>query len=100
MFDGHAGMDAAIFAAKHLHCLLTQKCDLDSDPGEALRSAFKVTDEAFIQKAKREVSYDVSPRPPDKSENGKLIFLFLKQTYSQIPYFFRPIRPPCLLFTL
>ena len=58
MFDGHAGMDAAIFAAKHLHCLLTRECDLESDPGEALRSAFKVTDEAFIQKAKREVRYD------------------------------------------
>ena len=60
MFDGHAGMDAAIFAAKHLHCLLTRKCDLESDPGEALRLAFKVTDEAFIQKAKREVRYDPS----------------------------------------
>ena len=65
MFDGHAGMDAAIFAAKHLHCLLTRKCDLESDPGEALRLAFKVTDEEFIQKAKREVSFYASPRSPE-----------------------------------
>lgn len=59
MFDGHAGMDAAVFASKHLHCLLAHKCGLESNPPEALKSAFKLTDEAFIRKAKREVQLQV-----------------------------------------
>ena len=55
MFDGHAGTEAAVFASKHLHCLLAHKCHLESDPAEAMKMAFKLTDEAFIKKAKREV---------------------------------------------
>lgn len=57
MFDGHGGLDAAIYAANHLHVNLVRQEMFNQDPIEALCHAFKVTDERFVQKASREVSY-------------------------------------------
>lgn len=55
VFDGHGGVDAAIYAANHLHVNLVHQESFGQDPIEALCRAFKVTDERFVKKASREV---------------------------------------------
>ncbi|KAM8900267.1 protein phosphatase 1E isoform 1-T2 [Spinachia spinachia] len=54
VFDGHGGLDAANYAANHLHVNLVQQESFDQDPIAALCGAFKVTDERFVKKARRE----------------------------------------------
>lgn len=56
VFDGHGGVDAAIYASIHLHVSLVHQEMFQHDPLEALCKAFRVTDERFVQKAAREVS--------------------------------------------
>lgn len=55
VFDGHGGVDAAIYASVHLHVNLVRQEMFPHDPAEALCRAFRVTDERFVQKAAREV---------------------------------------------
>ena len=56
VYDGHAGSDAATYAATHLHHnIFTQPC-FPEDPCRAIREAYRVTDERFLNKCKREVS--------------------------------------------
>ncbi|XP_004377924.1 protein phosphatase 1E [Trichechus manatus latirostris] len=54
VFDGHGGVDAAIYASIHLHVNLVRQEIFPHDPAEALCRAFRVTDERFVQKAARE----------------------------------------------
>lgn len=55
VFDGHGGVDAANYAANHLHVNLVHQESFSQDPSDALCRAFKVTDERFVKKAAREV---------------------------------------------
>ncbi|XP_075445897.1 protein phosphatase 1E [Ascaphus truei] len=54
VFDGHGGLDAAIYASLHLHVNLVKQEVFPHDPAEALCRAFRITDERFVQKAARE----------------------------------------------
>ncbi|XP_078451611.1 protein phosphatase 1E-like [Lampetra planeri] len=54
VFDGHGGVEAAVYAATHLHVNLLQQEMLARDPARALREAFSLTDRNFVQKAVRE----------------------------------------------
>uniref|UniRef100_A0A8C1SMA7 Protein phosphatase 1F n=1 Tax=Cyprinus carpio TaxID=7962 RepID=A0A8C1SMA7_CYPCA len=54
VFDGHGGVDAATYAATHLHIVLSQQEALKSDAATAFKSSFMQTDDMFKIKAKRE----------------------------------------------
>lgn len=54
VFDGHGGVDAARYAAVHVHANVARRPELPTDPEGALREAFRHTDEMFLWKAKRE----------------------------------------------
>lgn len=55
VFDGHAGMEAAVYASNHLHVHLPACEKFSSDPEAALKCSYKATDDNFIKKAQREV---------------------------------------------
>ncbi|XP_052075281.1 protein phosphatase 1F-like isoform X1 [Mytilus californianus] len=54
VFDGHAGIEAANYAAAHVPYHFVQSSAFPKDPEGALKAAFKSTDEKFIVKAVRE----------------------------------------------
>ncbi|KAF2351429.1 PPM-type phosphatase domain [Trinorchestia longiramus] len=55
VFDGHAGSDAAVYTAAHLHQYLIQNPLYHMDPVAALKHAFHFADTNFLKKAKKEV---------------------------------------------
>ncbi|XP_043354144.1 protein phosphatase 1F isoform X2 [Dermochelys coriacea] len=54
VFDGHGGVDAANYAATHLHVNVALHKEILKNPIEALKSSFQQTDEMFLFKAERE----------------------------------------------
>ncbi|KAM4707419.1 protein phosphatase 1F [Discoglossus pictus] len=54
VFDGHGGVDAANYAATHIHVNLARHERLKQDSAQALRESFQNTDSMFLRKAKRE----------------------------------------------
>ncbi|XP_072839679.2 protein phosphatase 1F [Pogona vitticeps] len=54
VFDGHGGIDAANYAATHLHVNLAHHKEILKNPEVALKESFEKTDEMFLLKAKRE----------------------------------------------
>lgn len=56
VFDGHAGTDAAFYAASQLHEKLVRNPKFASDPCGALKEAFIATDLAFVSEHENEVS--------------------------------------------
>lgn len=57
IFDGHAGTDAAFYAASQLHEKLVQNPKFKSDPAKALEEAFLATDRSFVYEHEHEVGY-------------------------------------------
>lgn len=54
VFDGHGGVDAATYAATHLHVALSKQRTLQSDADKAFKAAFACTDDMFRGRARRE----------------------------------------------
>ncbi|XP_037734395.1 protein phosphatase 1F isoform X2 [Chelonia mydas] len=54
VFDGHGGVDAANYAATHLHVNVALHKEILKNPTEALKGSFQQTDEMFLFKAERE----------------------------------------------
>ena len=57
VYDGHAGKDAAAFAASHVHSKILESPHFPADPVAAIRDGFSTTDEIFLDKLKTEVSH-------------------------------------------
>ncbi|XP_026547611.1 protein phosphatase 1F-like, partial [Notechis scutatus] len=54
VYDGHGGIEAANYAAAHLHVNVAHHEKLLENPAEALRDSFQKTDEMFLLRARRE----------------------------------------------
>ncbi|KAK6191299.1 hypothetical protein SNE40_003026 [Patella caerulea] len=54
VFDGHGGIEAALYASSHLHTNLVHQPNFLTDPAAALKQAYKQTDEGFLIRAKNE----------------------------------------------
>lgn len=55
VYDGHAGKDAAAFAASHVHGLILESDHYPDRPIEAIQEAFRKADQVFLDKGKNEV---------------------------------------------
>merc|ERR1719481_2429901 len=53
VFDGHAGTDAASYAASNLHEMLVGSVHYPSDPVQAFRDAFQTCDKEFTARSKK-----------------------------------------------
>ncbi|XP_075072377.1 protein phosphatase 1F [Mixophyes fleayi] len=53
VFDGHGGLDAANYAATHVHVMVARHEALVSDPAQALKESFQRTDAMFLKRARR-----------------------------------------------
>ena len=55
VFDGHAGVEAAEYASKHLHVKLVNHASFPIDIPVCLKDCLKTVDEEFCMSAKNEV---------------------------------------------
>ena len=55
VFDGHGGLDAAIYASQHLHSNMVHHPSFHTDTESAMHDSFRKTDDEFLKKAKYEV---------------------------------------------
>ena len=53
VFDGHAGTDAAAYAAAHLHELLVESSSYPADLVQAFNEAFVSCDKTFVSTSKK-----------------------------------------------
>lgn len=58
VFDGHNGLDAAVYGVSHLHQFLVESQNYPTDPVLAFKDAFKKTDKQFIYKSGKEVQFN------------------------------------------
>lgn len=72
VFDGHAGANAAVYAASHLHFNIIHHPLFERDIETAIEDAFRITDEKYIERSKRDVS-----------ENSIYYFYFLFCSWMQ-----------------
>lgn len=54
VFDGHNGLEAAVYGVSHLHQFLAESHYYPTDPVLAFKDAFRKTDEEFIHKSGKE----------------------------------------------
>ncbi|XP_070618952.1 protein phosphatase 1F [Erythrolamprus reginae] len=54
VYDGHGGIEAANYAAVHLHVNLARQKKFLENPAEALRESFQKTDEMFLSRARKD----------------------------------------------
>ena len=57
VYDGHAGKDAAAFAASHLHGRIIASSHFPNNPVEAIKEAFNRTDESFLEKVRQKIYF-------------------------------------------
>ena len=55
VYDGHAGVEAAIYTSKYLHLNLVRNHNFPDDILLALKQVLKQLDDNFCEKAKKEV---------------------------------------------
>ena len=55
VYDGHAGKEAAAFAASHIHGKILESEYFPEDPVMAIKQAFSTTDKTFLDKGQPEV---------------------------------------------
>ncbi|XP_076337196.1 uncharacterized protein LOC143239700 isoform X2 [Tachypleus tridentatus] len=54
VFDGHAGIEAASYGAAHLHLNLVHHPDFYTDTEKAIKEAFRITDQQFLERSGKE----------------------------------------------
>ncbi|XP_014786207.1 protein phosphatase 1E [Octopus bimaculoides] len=54
VYDGHSGVEAAVYTMTHLHCNMVHNPYFSSDAPCALKYSYKLTDKHFLEKSKRE----------------------------------------------
>lgn len=57
VYDGHNGLDAAVYSSMYLHQFLVQSANYPTDPKCALFESFFTTDKYFTQKTEKYVSF-------------------------------------------
>lgn len=50
IYDGHSGVEAAVYAVTHLHCNLVRSQYFATDVHRAMKSSYKITDKCFFGK--------------------------------------------------